>query len=93
MILRVSDIVSNWSHERGRIMDDDWKPNWESMTIDDLSVLREQVQAILRERLKAQQAELDRRLHALALASTDVESTKGLGRRRVKGAHASSMGR
>jgi hypothetical protein len=63
------------------------------MTIDDLSVLREQVQAILRERLKAQQAELDRRLHALALASTDVESTKGLGRRRVKGAHASSMGR
>ena len=74
-------------------MDDDWKPNWESMTIDDLSVLREQVQAILRERLKAQQAELDRRLHALALASTDVESTKGLGRRRVKGAHASSMGR
>jgi len=69
-------------------MDDDWKPNWESMTIDDLSVLREQVQAILRERLKAQQAELDRRLHALALASTDVESTKGLGRRRVNGAHA-----
>jgi hypothetical protein len=51
------------------------------------------VQEVLRERLKAQQAELDRRLHALALASTDVESTKGLGRRRVKGAHASSMGR
>jgi hypothetical protein len=74
-------------------MDVDWKSNWESMTIDDLSVLREQVQEILRERLKAQQAELDRRLHALALASTDVESTKGLGRRRVKGAHASSMGR
>jgi hypothetical protein len=74
-------------------MDADWKSNWESMTIDDLSVLREQVQEILRERLKAQQAELDRRLHALALASTDVESTKGLGRRRVKGAHASSMGR
>jgi len=74
-------------------MDVDWKSNWEAMTIDDLSVLREQVQEVLRERLKAQQAELDRRLHALALASTDVESTKGLGRRRVKGAHASSMGR
>ena len=69
-------------------MDVDWKSNWESMTIDDLSVLREQVQEILRERLKAQQAELDRRLPVLALASTDVESTRGLGRRRVKGAHA-----
>jgi hypothetical protein len=72
----------------GRIMDGDWKSNWESMTIDDLSVLRAQVHEILRERLKAKQAELDRRLHALAPASTDVESTKGLGRRRVKGAHA-----
>ena len=77
----------------GRIMDGDWKSNWQSMTIDDLFTLREQVHEVLRERLKAKQAELDRRLHALALASTDVESTKGLGRRRVKGALASSMGR
>jgi hypothetical protein len=72
----------------GRIMDDDWKSNWESMTIDDLSVLREQVHEILRERLKAKQAQLDRRLQALAPAMTDVESTKGLGRRRAKGLHA-----
>jgi hypothetical protein len=72
----------------GRIMDGDWKSNWESMTIDDLSVLREQVHEILRERLKAKQAELERRLQALAPVSTDVESTKGLGRRRVNGAHA-----
>jgi hypothetical protein len=72
----------------GRIMDADWKSNWESMTIDDLSVLREQVHEILRERLKAKRAQLERRLQALAPASTDVESTKGLGRRRVKGAHA-----
>ena len=69
-------------------MDGDWKSNWESMTIDDLFALREQVQEILRERLKAKHAELDRRLQALAPASTDVESTKELGRRRVKGAHA-----
>jgi hypothetical protein len=76
------------SHGRGRIMDGDWKSNWESMTIDDLFALREQVQEILRERLKAKQAELDRRLQALAPASTDVESIKEYGRRRVKGAHA-----
>ena len=69
-------------------MDGDWKSNWESMTIDDLFALREQVQEVLRERLKAKQAELDRRLQALAPASTDVGSIKELGRRRVKGAHA-----
>jgi hypothetical protein len=69
-------------------MDGDWKSNWEFMTIDDLLVLREQVQEVLRERLKAKRAQLDRRLQALAPAMTDVESIKGLGRRRVKGAHA-----
>ena len=69
-------------------MDGDWKSNWESMTIDDLFTLREQVHVILRERLKAKQAQLDRRLQALAPAMTDVESTKELGRRWVKGAHA-----
>jgi hypothetical protein len=69
-------------------MDGDWKSDWESMTIDDLFALREQVHEILRERLKAKQAEIDRRLQALAPASTDVESVKELGRRRAKGAHA-----
>jgi hypothetical protein len=69
-------------------MDGDWKSNWESMTIDDLFVLREQVHEILRQRLKAKRAELERRLQALVPAMTDVESTKRLGRRRVKGAHA-----
>ena len=69
-------------------MDGDWKLIWESMTIDDLFVLREQVQEILRERLKAKQAELEHRLLALAPASTDVESLKELGRRRVKGVRA-----
>jgi hypothetical protein len=66
-----------------RIMDDDRKSNWESMRIDDLFTLREQVHGILRERLKAKQAQLDRQLQTLAPAMTDVESTKGLGRRRV----------
>jgi hypothetical protein len=69
-------------------MDGDWKSNWESMTIDDLFVLREQVHEILRQKLKAKRAELERRLQALVPSMTDVESTKRLGRRRVKGAHA-----
>jgi hypothetical protein len=68
-------------------MDGDWKSDWESMTIDDLFALREQVQEILRARLKAKKAELDRRLRALARASTGVGSIKELGRRRVKSAH------
>jgi hypothetical protein len=58
------------------------------MTIDELFVLREQVHEILSEKLKAKRAELERRLQALVPAMTDVESTKRLGRRRVKGAHA-----
>jgi hypothetical protein len=57
------------------MMNDHWKSDWECMTIDDLFALREQVQEILRERLRAKQAELDRRLQVLAPA---------MGRRRVK---------
>ena len=55
-------------------MDGDWKSSWESMTIDDLFALREQVHEILRERLKAKREELERRLQALVPAPTDVES-------------------
>jgi hypothetical protein len=69
-------------------VDDDSKQNWESMTIDDLLALREQVQEILRARVKAKQAELDRLLRVLAPASTAIESTKRGGRRRAKDAHA-----
>ena len=68
------------------MMHDDWKSDWESMTIDDLFALREQVQAILREKLKAKQAELDRRLQALAPATAEVEPITGLERRRVANA-------
>jgi hypothetical protein len=78
---------------RGLIMDDHSKSNWESMAIDDLLALREQVREVLRERLKAKQAELDRRLRALAPVSFAIESTKRPRRRRVKDAHAQSMGR
>jgi hypothetical protein len=81
-------MILNIINSEGRIMDADWKSNWESMTIDDLTVLREQVHEILRERLKAKQAQLDRQLQTLAPAMTEVESTKGLGRSRAKGAHA-----
>jgi hypothetical protein len=69
-------------------MEFDSKQNLGSMTIDDLLELRELVQGILREGLKTRKAELDRRLQVLAPASTVVEPTKKLGRRRVKDAHA-----
>jgi hypothetical protein len=74
-------------------VNNDSKPHWESMTIDDLLALREQVRVLLRERLKAKQAELDRRLRALTPASTAIESTRRPRRRRVKDAHDQSMGR
>jgi hypothetical protein len=57
-------------------MDGDSKPNLESMTIDDLLTLREQVNAILYERLDEKRAELDRRLQALAPALSAVETTQ-----------------
>jgi hypothetical protein len=74
-------------------MDDHSKSNWESMTIDDLLALHEQVRELLRERLKAKRAELDRRLEALTRASTAIEPTRRPRRRRVKDAHAQSMER
>ena len=46
------------------------------MTIDDLLTLREQVNAILYERLDEKRAELDRRLQALAPALSAVETAK-----------------
>jgi hypothetical protein len=69
-------------------MDGDSTPDWESMTIDDLLALREEVQETLRERLKAKRAELDRRLRLLGAASGAVKSPKRPRRRRVTDAHA-----
>jgi hypothetical protein len=79
-------IAINWW--AGLMMDGDSARDWQSMTIDDLLALREEVQETLRERLKAKRAELDRRLRSLGAASVAVESPKRPRRRRVKDAHA-----
>ena len=52
-------------------MDSDWKSQWESMSVDDLFALREQMQEVLSNRLRAQKAELERRLQILNHQSND----------------------
>jgi hypothetical protein len=54
-------------------MKSEWKSQWESMTIDELFVLREQMQEVLSARLKAKKVELKRRLQALNQLSSDIE--------------------
>ena len=49
---------------------------WESMTIDELFRLRELMQDVLSERLKAKKVELERRLQILNLPSSDIGPTK-----------------
>jgi len=49
---------------------------WESMTIDELFALREQMQEVLSAKLKAKKAALERRLQSLNQLSNDVEATK-----------------
>ena len=55
-------------------MESDWKSQWESMTIDELFVLREQMQEVLSARLKAKKVELERRLQQLSQQSKAVKS-------------------
>jgi hypothetical protein len=50
--------------------------DWESMTIDELFELRELMQDVLSERLKARKAELEQRLRTVIQRSSDVEPTK-----------------
>ena len=50
--------------------------NWESMTIDELFELRELMQDVLSERLKARKAEIERKLKMLDPASNHVAPTK-----------------
>ena len=50
----------------------EWMSEWESMTIDELFALREQMQAVLSAKLKAEKLELERRLQTLNLSS-DIE--------------------
>ena len=49
---------------------------WESMTIDELFRLRELMQDVLSERLKAKKVELERRLQILNLPSSDKGPTE-----------------
>ena len=57
-------------------MENEWKSHWESMTVDDLFALREQMQEVLSAKLKANKAALERRLQSLNQLSNDVEATK-----------------
>ena len=54
-------------------MESEWKSQWESMTIDELFVLREQMQEVLSARLNAKKVELKRRLQTLNQLSSDIE--------------------
>jgi hypothetical protein len=57
-------------------MENEWKSQWESMTVDDLFALREQMQEVLSAKLKANKAALERRLQSLNQLSNDIEATK-----------------
>jgi hypothetical protein len=57
-------------------MENEWKSHWESMTVDDLFALREQMQEVLSAKLKANKAALERRLQSLNQLSNDIEATK-----------------
>jgi BMFP domain-containing protein YqiC len=52
-------------------MANDWKSQWESMTVDELFALREEMQEVLSIKLRAQKAELERRLQILNQQSND----------------------
>ena len=57
-------------------MENEWKSHWESMTVDELFALREQMQEVLRAKLKVKKAALERRLQSLNQLSNDIEATK-----------------
>ena len=46
-------------------MENEWKSHWESMTVDELFALREQMQEVLSAKLKVKKAALERRLESL----------------------------
>ena len=52
------------------------KSKWESMTIDELFALREQMQEVLTAKLLAKKATLERRLQTLNEPSSDVSAAK-----------------
>ena len=52
------------------------KSEWESMTIDDLFALREQMHEVLSAKLRAKKGELERRLQQLNQQSKLIETVK-----------------
>ncbi len=52
------------------------KSEWESMTIDELFALREQMQEVLSAKLREKKTALERRLQSLKQLSNDAEATK-----------------
>ena len=56
---------------RGIDMKRDWEAEWQAMTIDELFELRELMQDVLSERLKAKKAEIELRLQKLNRPSSD----------------------
>ena len=57
-------------------MKSEWEAQWESMTIDELFELRELMQDVLSEKLKAKKAETERRLQILNQPSSGAGPTK-----------------
>ena len=60
-------------------MENDWKSQWENMTIEELFELRELMQDVLSKKLKAKKAEIEHRLQMLNQPSNDVGPTKPRG--------------
>ncbi|WP_035725797.1 hypothetical protein [Bradyrhizobium murdochi] len=74
-VLPISHPLIDFFHDRegrGDMLSDEW----ESMTIDELFELREMMQDVLSERLKARKAEIERKLQMLNQPSNDVGQTK-----------------
>ena len=57
-------------------MEREWKSQWETMTIEELFELRELMQDVLSERLKAKKADIERRLQILNQPSNEGGPTK-----------------
>ncbi|MEH2589812.1 hypothetical protein [Bradyrhizobium sp. AZCC 1721] len=58
-------------------MKSEWESQWDSMTIDELFELREMMQDVLSEKLKAKKAEIEQRLKMLNQPSSHGGPTRG----------------
>ena len=57
-------------------MENEWKSHWESMTVDELFALRDQMLEVLSAMLMVKKAALERRVQSLNQLSNDIEATK-----------------